>query len=111
MSKRLRANRLSHLAYGQTFPSDRTAHVNPPTVKRPSATVTGHQRSTSARLDYTRQTLKRLIEARQAARNAGLTFTLPRIQLAISSARGAVRNAEGRMHRTNERNSAKWRSL
>jgi hypothetical protein len=43
-----------------------------------------------------RECLAALLRARELARQAGSNYTLPRIEAAISSARGAVRAAEGR---------------
>jgi hypothetical protein len=49
------------------------------------------------RLEEVEQTLRHLTAARDAARAAGAVQTLTRINAAISSAKGAVRNAKGRV--------------
>ena len=55
------------------------------------------------RLGDAEATLQLLTEARDAARAAGAGQTLARIQHAISSAKGAVRHANGRFQRWQER--------
>lgn len=54
---------------------------------------------TEYRLSQARYCLEALVAARTRAQQAGLGFTLPRINRAIASARGAVRNAESRVTR------------
>lgn len=51
------------------------------------------------RLSQARECVFALRDAREHARLAGLGFTLPRIDRALNSARGAVRNAGYRVGR------------
>lgn len=57
------------------------------------------------RLHHAKQAVYDLKDAREHARLAGAGFLLPRIDRALNSARGAVRNAEyrlGRRHRARD---------
>jgi hypothetical protein len=55
------------------------------------------------RMQEAQSALSSLIDARHAARAAGAVKTVRRIQSAISSAKGAVRNAEGQFSQWAER--------
>ena len=68
-------------------------------AKRPYKKPRGAAVNPQARAVYAQQCYDALKEARQAASFAGLGFTIPRIDAAISSARGAVAHAEGRARR------------
>lgn len=52
-----------------------------------------------AQADSAERVLELLLMARREARRAGAVYTLPRIEAAISSARGAVRNTKHRADR------------
>ena len=69
---------------------------------RRTRTIPGQWGDPLLRLGDAEAMLNLLIEARDAARAAGAVQTLARIQRAISSAKGAVRNANGRFTRWKE---------
>jgi len=68
-------------------------------MKRPYTRPRRTVRDPYARLYNALKVLEYLQTAESCAQYAGLGFTLPRIAVAISSARGAVRNAQGRVNR------------
>lgn len=68
-------------------------------MKRPYKKPKGSLESAGPRAEHARLCLAMLQEAAKHARWAGLGFTIPRIDAAVSSARGAVANAEGRARR------------
>lgn len=68
-------------------------------MTRPYKKPKGSLDTPGARAEAARRCLNYLRLAGQQARWAGLGFTIPRIDKAISSARGAVAHAEGRARR------------
>lgn len=77
------------------------ARLSRPMVKKPKS----RPYQASYYRSQAQQVVKLLMQARACAQAAGAPYTEARIRLALSSARGAVRNAEYRMAREQERGS------